>query len=349
MYNLNVNLATTAATAATSLLAEGGSGNTPRTPEILNSLIAMTNPMDAYQFNGDGTKSVTRSVPHAGSSSDSNSSSSSQVESPTGNNPPSVQHTCSQLIKAGLKLTIEQKRKQQGDGEDLLDLDSVKRLKRCHESSETEEDRIKQEPNGLTPEDEERRRRRRERNKIAATKCRLKKRERIANLMTESETLETQNVDLKNHLQELKNQERLLMEILTVHRADPACYRPQCQHEIGPATKESLYKLPPVASVMEQHSYSRAAQDSPPDFRSQHMEILTRSNGVSVSNQLTYSRTSYSKPPSIIVEDISDYDTQQFINLDTVSPYSYSSSPCHNYSSSQNYGSSQELDNGCMA
>jgi hypothetical protein len=35
----------------------------------------------------------------------------------------------------------------------------------------------------LTAEDEERRRRRRERNKIAATKCRLKKRERTVNLV----------------------------------------------------------------------------------------------------------------------------------------------------------------------
>lgn len=35
----------------------------------------------------------------------------------------------------------------------------------------------------LTPEDEERRRRRRERNKIAATKCRLKKREKTFNLV----------------------------------------------------------------------------------------------------------------------------------------------------------------------
>lgn len=35
----------------------------------------------------------------------------------------------------------------------------------------------------LTAEDEERRRRRRERNKIAATKCRLKKRERTTHLM----------------------------------------------------------------------------------------------------------------------------------------------------------------------
>lgn len=55
-------------------------------------------------------------------------------------------------------------------------------------------------PSQLTPEDEERRRRRRERNKIAATKCRMKKRERTVNLVTESEVLENQNIDLKAQL-----------------------------------------------------------------------------------------------------------------------------------------------------
>ncbi|XP_050300507.1 activating transcription factor 3 [Anthonomus grandis grandis] len=354
MHNLNVNLAVTAASAASTLLVESG-GTTPRTPEILNSLIAMTNPLDNYQF-GDDAPKIVSDVPAAASntstSSDSNSSSSSQVESPVGNNPPSVQHTCSQLIKAGLKLTIEQKRKQNvhqqagSDGDDFLDLDTVsrKRFKRNIECSESEEDKIKREPSGLTPEDEERRRRRRERNKIAATKCRLKKRERTANLIHESETLETQNVDLKNQLQELKNQERMLMDVLSSHR-------PQCQHNIGPATKESLYKLPPVSSVMEQHSYSRPSSVNPL-YRNQNPEIYTRPNQITVSShQLTYTRSTlnFSKPPSIVVEEMEDYDSQQFINLDSINPY-YASSPC-NYTggASQGYGNSQGMDNGCMA
>lgn len=143
MYNLNVDLATSAASAANTLLVE--STNTPRTPEILNSLIAMTNPLDNYPFEGT-KKNISGALPM---SSDSNSSSCSQLESPT-TNPPSVQHTCSQLIKAGLKLTIEQKRKQQSDGEDLLDLDKVKRIKK-NDCSESEEDKIKQECGVSTP------------------------------------------------------------------------------------------------------------------------------------------------------------------------------------------------------
>lgn len=336
MYNLNVDLATSAANAVNTLLVESTS-TTPRTPEILNSLIAMTNPLDNYSFGDDAKKISNGSSGRNGAlsnmSSDSNSSSSSHVESPT-TNPPSVQHTCSQLIKAGLKLTIEQKRKHQSDGDDLLDLDKVKRIKK-NECSESEEDKIKQE-HGLTPEDEERRRRRRERNKIAATKCRLKKRERTANLVHESETLETQNIELKNQLQELQNQKRSLMEMLSLHR-------PQCQHNIGPATRDHLYRLPPVSSVMDTHSYSRPSSVDP--FRNQSVEVyISRSASVGISNNLTYTRPSHSKPPSIIVEELNEnYELNQFTNLD----YPYNS-PCHNYSGSQNY-SSTGMDNGCMA
>nr|CAH7763158.1 unnamed protein product [Callosobruchus chinensis] len=350
MYNLNVDLAASAANAVNSLLSESG-GNTPRTPEILNSLIAMTSPLDDLQFvNGVAKRAAiatdsaaspaSAAAAPAASSCDSNSSSSgcgSAADSPCGSNPPSVQHTCSQLIKAGLKLTIEQKRKLNSRGgsqdEDLLDLDKVsKRIKR--DASESEDDRIKLET-GLTPEDEERRRRRRERNKIAATKCRLKKRERTANLVHESETLEAQNIDLKQQMQQLQSQKQSLMDILSVHR-------PLCRHNIGPVTRDHLYRLPPVTSVMESHNYSRPSSVEPP-FKSQYgPESFPNCRPSSVD--IAFSRTAYGKannpqPPSIIIEEVSD--EYEFTNLDD---YGYAS-PCHNY---QSYGGSG-MDNGCMA
>lgn len=48
MYNLNVSLAPTPYLNG---MDGGMCGTTPRTPEILNSLIAMTNPMDSYPVN----------------------------------------------------------------------------------------------------------------------------------------------------------------------------------------------------------------------------------------------------------------------------------------------------------
>lgn len=69
----------------------------------------------------------------------------------------------------------------------------------------------------LSPEDEDRRRRRRERNKIAATKCRMKKRERTVNLVSEAETLESQNIDLKTQVRSLEFERRSLTEMLQLH------------------------------------------------------------------------------------------------------------------------------------
>lgn len=90
----------------------------------------------------------------------------------------------------------------------------------------------------MTPEDEDRRRRRRERNKIAATKCRMKKREKTINLVSEAETLETQNIDLKQEIQNLEITRRTLTEMLQSHA--PACMNGPLQM---PTFSTSLAKL----------------------------------------------------------------------------------------------------------
>ncbi|XP_063364952.1 activating transcription factor 3 [Cydia amplana] len=208
-YNLSVNVNLSASVIG--LLTAESANTTLRTPEIVNDLITMTNPLDQYNYSEktSGFKSA--------SGNDSNSSlSNSSATSPASGTPPSIQKTCSELIKAGLKLSIESKRKMSGSDTDL----GVKRMKRedsdeDYDSSHTHTTKS----DGLTPEDEERRRRRRERNKIAATKCRLKKRERTVNLVSESEVLENQNIDLKAQLKDLEVERRQLLEMLNVHKA----------------------------------------------------------------------------------------------------------------------------------
>ncbi|XP_046748988.1 activating transcription factor 3-like [Diprion similis] len=201
MYNLNVNVNPSPAAAA-GLLGVAAAEVTPRTPEILNSLIAMTNPFEGY--------------PHERNRERADSSSSNEPS------PPSVQHTCSQLIKEGLKLTLQTKRRANGSGDE-----GRKKSRKEDGSADDEEDdegsSTSGRGGGLTPEDEERRRRRRERNKIAATKCRLKKREKTVILVQESEELETQNHDLKSQIQELETQRRRLVEMLSVH--SPTCLK----------------------------------------------------------------------------------------------------------------------------
>ncbi|XP_073672895.1 cyclic AMP-dependent transcription factor ATF-3 [Garra rufa] len=73
----------------------------------------------------------------------------------------------------------------------------------------------------VVPEESERRKRRRERNKIAAAKCRNKKKEKTDNLQKESEKLESINAELKAQIEELKNQKQQLVYMLNLHR--PTC------------------------------------------------------------------------------------------------------------------------------
>uniref|UniRef100_U5EER6 Putative activating transcription factor 3 n=1 Tax=Corethrella appendiculata TaxID=1370023 RepID=U5EER6_9DIPT len=268
MYNLNVSL-----TAPPLLGIDSGiCTTTPRTPEILNSLMAMTNPLE-YSFPSTPAtgspstatiltdnstisnlqqqspiaSSATTATSHhttnghlSMSHTDSHSNSSdSPLDSPAGPpSTPSVQQTRSQLIKAGVKLLIQNKRKHSG-GESSDGNETIYRVRRDTRIStsattattdQTSDDEFEcsggNKMGKLTPEDEDRRKRRRERNKIAATKCRMKKRERTVNLVNESEALETQNKDLKSQVNELENQKRKLIELLQAHR-------PECVHQKG--------------------------------------------------------------------------------------------------------------------
>ncbi|XP_050538575.1 activating transcription factor 3 [Daktulosphaira vitifoliae] len=198
-----------------------GCSQIPRTPEVINSIISMMNPFDRFA---------------SSPVSEDSSSSSSPIS------PPRMQNICSSLlIKEELKMAIRQKQKNAvvqtaatspvssvSAGSSTGSLNSqVKKRRQDEESHGDDDDDVSSYGEGLTAEDEERRRRRRERNKIAATKCRLKKREKTVNLVQESESLETKNYDLKTQIQELETQRNKLMKMLTVH----PCAKRHYQHE----------------------------------------------------------------------------------------------------------------------
>ncbi|XP_059481367.1 activating transcription factor 3 isoform X2 [Neocloeon triangulifer] len=218
MYNLNINMA-----------GIDGPCNTPKTPEVLNSVIAMSSGPFTYP-SGSGPHQQQHSLAHqvsplAGGQQAMAQSSNLMHPSQEIMPPPSVQHTCSQLIKEGLKLTIQSKRKTSGGPEPVFpnndtspaeDVNSmVPKMQYFSSNISSSGD------DELTAEDAERRRRRRERNKIAATKCRLKKREKTVNLVQESEVLDAQNHDLKAQIKNLEAEQRRLVDMLTVHQ--PAC------------------------------------------------------------------------------------------------------------------------------
>jgi len=72
-----------------------------------------------------------------------------------------------------------------------------------------------------SPEDEFRRRRRRERNKVAAEKCRNKKKKETMNLFSEREVVERANVCYKEEIAKLEAEQRQLMHLLANHQ--PLC------------------------------------------------------------------------------------------------------------------------------
>lgn len=123
MYNLNVQLASSA-----NLTVEN-SCTTPKTPEILNSLIAMSNPFDNYQ-NGATTGHMAEGGGNMASPRTASSPPDTSAASPTfivPATPPSVQHTCSQLIKEGLKVTIQRKRQISGRDSIIVEPKSCRR------------------------------------------------------------------------------------------------------------------------------------------------------------------------------------------------------------------------------
>jgi len=116
--------------------------------------------------------------------------------------PPSLQQTTSSLIKEGLKVTIRSRRA--SAGQPLFASDDRREIK-------TE----------LTTVDEARRMRRRERNKVAATKCRNKKKVETQHLIVDSEVQVNQHNSLRLEIMQLLQERNQLMTALTSHL--PCC------------------------------------------------------------------------------------------------------------------------------
>jgi len=108
----------------------------------------------------------------------------------------------------------------------------------------------------LAPEDAVRRLRRRERNKVAATKCRNKKKARTSNLMKESEILDSQNKALKLEISKLESEKHHLMEILQEH--EPSCAK-KLKEAMKVRHQSGGFEFPPASST------SASLQDS--EFR----------------------------------------------------------------------------------
>ncbi|XP_071776322.1 cyclic AMP-dependent transcription factor ATF-3 [Centroberyx gerrardi] len=112
-----------------------------------------------------------------------------------------------------------------------------------------------------TVEEHDRRKRRRERNKIAAAKCRNKKKEKTDCLQKESEKLESVNADLKAQIEELKQQKQQLVYMLNLHR--PTCIV-RAQNGQTPEDERNLFIQHIKESTLQLHSLTVSASTAPP-------------------------------------------------------------------------------------
>uniref|UniRef100_UPI0037E814D9 protein FosB isoform X2 n=1 Tax=Semicossyphus pulcher TaxID=241346 RepID=UPI0037E814D9 len=134
----------------------------------------------------------------------------------------------------------------------------------------------------LTPEEEEKRRVRRERNKLAAAKCRNRRRELTDRLQSETDILEEEKAELEAEISELQKEKERLEFVLVAHQPNckiPYQDQPQqgssqlplVQPQLAPQTlqppvsivglsvKEDTFYLPPAYTA-----HPSSAQSQPP-------------------------------------------------------------------------------------
>ncbi|XP_072551624.1 protein FosB isoform X2 [Salminus brasiliensis] len=118
----------------------------------------------------------------------------------------------------------------------------------------------------LTPEEEEKRRVRRERNKLAAAKCRNRRRELTDRLQSETDILEEEKAELEAEISELQKEKERLEFVLIAHQ--PGCKIPYQEEApaplqtppppapvsvVGLTVKEDTFYLPPAYSSHHHH------------------------------------------------------------------------------------------------
>lgn len=280
---LNVHLQVPSSTQETggstsSALPTPGS-HTPNTPEILNSIMNMTGGPFAADFAAQEQQNPpppppnTITMPHHSVMSmeapspivpsnqessltytdmDTTSSNMSSSPASTPGSSLSVQAYTSQFIKEGLKIKMRQ-RIGSGSATPSPVKESVNLNAELEEYTKPKIKKIKLE--NLSPEDSVKRLRRRERNKIAATKCRNKKKARTHNLMKESDTLHAQNKTLKLEITKLEAEKSRLIDVLSRHQPNCAIklkeimkYNPSVGATSGD-TNEFRVPLPPTSTM----------------------------------------------------------------------------------------------------
>ncbi|TNM95921.1 hypothetical protein fugu_017004 [Takifugu bimaculatus] len=111
----------------------------------------------------------------------------------------------------------------------------------------------------LTPEEEEKRRVRRERNKLAAAKCRNRRRELTEMLQGETEKLEEEKADLQKEIESLRKEKDKLEFMLVAH--NPLCKLPMDERQQPPGQQQHHHhqqQCAPLPLTMRSNLETRA-------------------------------------------------------------------------------------------
>ncbi|XP_051502248.1 fos-related antigen 2-like isoform X2 [Myxocyprinus asiaticus] len=210
----------------------------------------------------------------------------------------------------------------------------------------------------LTPEEEEKRRVRRERNKLAAAKCRNRRRELTEMLQGETEKLEEEKADLQKEIETLQKEKDKLEFMLVAH--NPVCKLPPEElHQ-----RSHSQQCAPLPLTMRPNLGSRGPMnilnpvvvkqepleedDEEEDGKVQHSVIkpiclgagMFCSDGDSLNTPVVAASTPVSTPsnPSLI------FTYPSMLEPDSPSPSSESCSKAHRRSSSSGDQSSDSLN-----
>ncbi|XP_072532956.1 v-fos FBJ murine osteosarcoma viral oncogene homolog Ab [Salminus brasiliensis] len=129
----------------------------------------------------------------------------------------------------------------------------------------------------LAPEEEEKRRLRRERNKMAAAKCRNRRRELTDTLQAETDQLEDEKSALQNDIANLLKEKERLEFILAAHR--PICKIPSEMDTAFPEPSVSpagpISEIPPIATTSVASRLTETSSASSSVFTSPPADLMT--------------------------------------------------------------------------
>lgn len=277
----------------------------------------------------------------------------------TGNSPKSILNctlkSClksSTIVKQELKATIQTRRQKQlpfntsplsslSTSTKLVDRKEVPNCRLI--ISKTNQNRTK--ATGVFLNEEEKKRRRRDRNKIAATKCRNKKKAHVVKLNEQSVNLDLENKFLNNELVSLKLEEQRLVQLLFSHRKICNLRFTISTYELDQICHTNQFNNFTVTnSSFVSSNFSQPMIMQPNDNRSLKninrikMDDTNQLTNNQFNNQQVVYDPSLDQPNSVIKIEEFNYSNNQMSNLDNQNYQQQQQPPDYN---SQSYNSLQ--------